>query len=138
EGASIPRPSPPESAPSEQVGERERRARELADRLLEGLPAERRERADEQQARWLLAHLLDWHRREEKAPWWEYFRLQELSDDELMEEKAGLAGLEFVARVGGKKAPIDRYRFPSQDTGIRRGKKLHLPLPAGEEFGAVE
>ena len=26
--------------------------------------------------RWLLAFLIDWHHREEKANWWEFFRLQ--------------------------------------------------------------
>ena len=89
-------------------------------------------------ARWLLAHLLDWHRREEKAPWWEYFRLREMSEEELLDETAAIAGLEFVERLPFEgKAPIDRYRFPAQETGIRAGDKLHLPLPEGREFGEV-
>ena len=51
------------------------------------------ERDGVQQARWILAHVLDWHRREEKAVWWEYFRLAELPAEDLLEERAGLAGL---------------------------------------------
>ena len=48
---------------------------ELADRLTAGVPADPEERDEEQQARWILANILDWHRRELKAVWWEYFRL---------------------------------------------------------------
>ena len=36
--------------------------------------------------RWLLAFLIDWHHREEKANWWEYFRLQALPEEDLMDE----------------------------------------------------
>jgi len=30
--------------------------------------------------------MLDWYRREKKSFWWEYFRLSELSDEDLLEE----------------------------------------------------
>ena len=39
----------------------------LRDALLDGVPVEPAERTPEQQARWLLAYLLDWHRREDKV-----------------------------------------------------------------------
>ena len=88
---------------------------------------------------WLLAHMLDWHRREEKAPWWEYFRLRELSDEELLDETPALAGLEHVERLpAAGRTPVDRYRFPPQETKIREGDKLHVPLPDGRKFGDVE
>jgi hypothetical protein len=48
-----------------------------------------------------LANVLDWHRREEKAAWWEYFRLRDRSAEELFEEPAALSGPEFVENVGG-------------------------------------
>ena len=32
-----------------------------------------------------LAHILDWHRREKKAKHWEYFRLRDLSEEDLLE-----------------------------------------------------
>ena len=44
------------------------------------------ERTPEQHARWLLAQLLGWHRREDKATWWEFFRLMELTPEELVDE----------------------------------------------------
>jgi uncharacterized protein len=36
--------------------------------------------------------VLDWHRREKKAVWWEYFRLCDLAADDLLDERAGLSG----------------------------------------------
>jgi uncharacterized protein len=103
------------------------------------MPADSIRRTPEQKAIYTLAHLLEFHRREEKAPWWEYFDLQRKSDEELVDESAGLSGLEFVERVGGTaKAPVQRYRFPKQETSIRADHKLHAPLPDGREVGDVE
>src|SRR5262249_12453587 len=105
--------------------------------LTADIPAERSERNDEQQGRFLLANLLDWHRREAKAPWWEFYRLRDLSEDELLAEKAALSGLQFVTRVGGTaKSPIDRYSYPRQDTEVRDDDALHLP--DGTNFGSVD
>ena len=42
-------------------------------RLLEGLPLDAADHDAEQNARWVLAHILDWHRRENKAKWWSSF-----------------------------------------------------------------
>jgi uncharacterized protein len=112
------------------------RVADLARRLTEGVPDDIAERRPEQQARWLLASMLDWHGREKKAVWWEYFRLRDLSVDDLLHERDGLAGLEFVARVGGTdKAPVHRYRFALQDTDIRPDDDLRYL--GGEKFGRV-
>ena len=47
------------------------------------------------------------------AHWWEYFRLRGLTDEELLEERSGISGLEFIRRIGGTEVcPIDRYQFP--------------------------
>ena len=74
-----------------------------------------RERTPEQQARWILAYVLDWHRREEKAVWWEYFRLSALATEDLLEEKAGLANLMFFER-----SRRNRQSARSTATGFRR------------------
>ena len=80
--------------------------------------------------------MLDWHRREKKATWWEYFRLRDLSDEELLEEKAALAGLEFVERIATpKRSVVDRYAFPPQECEIREGDTLH---DSEKRFGTVE
>lgn len=135
-GTPVPRPAPKDGAAPEKLDDRARRVQALMAALTADVPADRAERSDEQQGRWLLAHLLDWHRREAKAPWWEFFRLRDLSEDELLVEKAALSGLHFVARVGGtKRSPIDRYEYPRQDTEVRNGDALHLP--DGTDLGGV-
>jgi len=137
-GAEIPRPRVETGDPSEKVSEREQAARALAERLLAGVPGPRAERTDEQHARWLLAHMLEWHRREDKAPWWQYFELRGMSDEDLLDEMPALSGLELVERVGfEKRLPVDRYRFPAQETSIREESELELPGPDGGSFGEV-
>ena len=135
-GEQVPRPTPQSGEPSETIDERRQRALFLMDKLLQDVPTEREERSDEQQACWLLAYMLEWHRREGKAPWWEFYRLRDLSDEELVDEKGAVSGLRFVERVGGtKRSPIDRYSFQPQETKIRRKNTLHTT--DGEKFGDV-
>jgi uncharacterized protein len=129
EGNDIERPNEDPGDPREDIGEREALAAALAERLRRAVPEDPAERDEEQRARALLAHLLDWHRREEKAAWWEFYRLRELPDDELLDETAALSGLEHVERVSAKRTVVDRYRFPAQETAIRKGDKLNVPLP---------
>jgi uncharacterized protein len=136
-GLAIPRPELQGGDPSEAVDEQQRRVQELYDRLAGDLSPDPGERDPEQQARWLLANMLDWHRREKKATWWEYFRLRGLSDEELLEERAALAGLEFVERVATpKKSVVDRYVFPPQECEIREGDTLYGK--DGKRFAKVE
>jgi uncharacterized protein len=138
-GAAIERPPDEPGEPSEEVGEREARTRALAERLRQGVPDDAAERTGEQKARWLLSNLLDWHRREEKTAWWEYFRLRELADDDLLDENGALAGLEFEAELPAPgRSVVHRYRFPGQEFAIRKGDELHLPMPDGRAFGSVE
>ena len=69
--------------------------------------------------------MLDWHGREKKAVWWEYFRLRDLSAEDLLHERAGLAELTFLEQAGGTaRATIHRYKFALQDTDIRPEGKL--------------
>ncbi|MGH1347551.1 MAG: TM0106 family RecB-like putative nuclease [Nannocystales bacterium] len=135
-GEDVPRPVPRDAEPSEEVDERQQQVLALMQQLLRDVPVDREERSEEEHARWLLAHMLGWHRREGKVPWWEYFRLAELDEEELMDERAGVAGLEFVEPAGGTaKCPIHRYRFPSQDTAVRDEDELHTGVDA--KFGKV-
>ncbi|MEX2110727.1 MAG: TM0106 family RecB-like putative nuclease [Gemmatimonadaceae bacterium] len=141
-GTDIPRPKPPEEKP-EKLTDRDIRVRDLRARLLKDVPEDRLERNDEQQARWLLAYLLDYHRREDKAVWWEYYRLRELPEEDLFDEPQAIAGMSFVSRVGINRhattgnptGPVtDRYSFPAQEMEIERGD---LKLKDGSTFGSV-
>jgi len=136
QGVSVPRPTPPEAAPGEALTDWQLKIAELIARLTADVPIDKLERTPEQHARWLLAHTLDWHRREQKAVWWEYFRLSGLATDDLLEERAGLSGLNFVGPQGGSsKAPIHRYTFPPQETEIRGGEDLNNL--GGTKLGSV-
>ena len=99
----------------------------VREKLLHNLDADRAKRNTADQAQWLLAQMLEFHRREVKSPWWEFFRLSELSDDELMDERNAIAGLQFVKRIGGTdKAPIHRYTFPFQEIALHPGDELQV------------
>jgi predicted RecB family nuclease len=125
-GAPIPRPIPPESRPPEQLGERLARAGALAQALTADLPLAR---SRDEQARWVLAQLLAWHRREDKVAWWELFRLDGMSEEELLDERDGIAGLEHEQRLRttSRGTVVDRYRFPPQDTDVSPGDELLEP-----------
>jgi hypothetical protein len=143
-GTAVPRPTPKEGDASEKVDERAQRTAALRARLLRGVPEASADQTQEQHARWLLAYLLDWHRREDKAGWWEYFRLRDLPEEDLFDEPQAIAGLVHVTRVGvvpniktGKPtgSVIDRYQYPIQEMEIRRKHKLKLR--DGKKFGDV-
>ena len=136
-GVELPRPELKDGEASEAVEEAAEETRAVMERLLEGVPPDPEERSDEEQARWLLAHLLEWHRREEKAAWWEYFRLRDLPLEDYHEERSALAGLEFADTVGGtERRPVNRYRFPAQDHDVRR--RDEICMPEGDCIGTVD
>jgi predicted RecB family nuclease len=121
-GAELPRPELRSGEASEQVAEAAEETLQVMAALLEGVPVDAAERSEEQHARWLMAQLLEWHRREEKAAWWEYFRLLDLPLEDYDDERSALAGLAFVETVGGSpRKPIHRYAFPPQEHDVRRG-----------------
>ncbi|MCB8933068.1 MAG: TM0106 family RecB-like putative nuclease [Chthonomonadaceae bacterium] len=118
-GQEIPRPVV-EEVETPELDERRVRVQTLIEALTEGTPVEEKERTAEQQAKWLLAHSLDYYWRESKVEFWERYRLKDLGYDEYADERCALADLEFVGEVGGTaKAPIHRYRFPVQECQLR-------------------
>jgi len=137
-GESIPRPVLKEGAASEKLTARQLKVQSLVATLTKDIPLDPESRTENQQASWLLAHLLDWHRREAKAPWWEFFRLRDLAQDELLDERAAISGLTFLARIGGTaKCPIDQYAYPHQETEVREGHDVYLP-GGDKSFGKIE
>ena len=100
------------------------------------MPVSEDDRDTEQQARWILANVLDWHRREDKAVWWEYFRLSDLTIEELLDERNALSELTFIAEVGGTaRVPIHRYGFPVQETSLRGNESLNSR--GGDSLGSL-
>src|SRR5262249_47318728 len=63
--------------------------------------------------------------------------LAALATDELLDERAALAGLRYTGTVGGTpRAPIHRYSFPPQETDLRGHEELRAR--GGEKFGTIE
>ena len=110
---------------------------------MAGVPLAASEPAHPDHQRWLLAYLIDWHHREEKAEWWEFFRLRELPEEDLLDEPKAIAGLVHVEEVGpflGKNGKptgsiIQRYRFPLQEVELTEGDRLRRQ--DDQSFGEV-
>jgi predicted RecB family nuclease len=127
-GQPLPRPATKSGARSENLEAELGEIRTVMRRLLDGLPVNEAEWTEEQRARWLSAQMLEWHRREEKSAWWEYFRLLDLTDEELQEDKSALGGLRYLGEVDRiDRSIIYRYRFPPQDHAIDPGTSTRDP-----------
>jgi predicted RecB family nuclease len=142
-GADIARPTlaPPEPPP--QLDEKQKSTEALRRQLLEGIEGPPSPGTAEH-GRWLLAYMLDFHRREEKSGWWKYYALVESTDEELMDEPDAVVGLEHCERTeivcdsrNGRPTGtvVDRYRYPLQEMEIEKGDQLRCSDE--QSFGKV-
>ena len=133
----VPRPTSEDPQPSADVSKKRAEARAREDALRLGIPADPSERSQEQQGRWLLAGLVDWHEREAKPQWWDYYRLVEASMEDLLADGSALADLEFVGDFGAiKKSRIHRYRYDAaQEFKVKSGDN---PIDPATGKGAGE
>jgi uncharacterized protein len=68
---------------------------------------------------WLTAQLLDYHQREAKPQWWEWFFHLELSDDELVEDGDTIGGLRLAGEPQlDKGSLVYPFSFPPQEHKI--------------------
>ncbi len=112
-GHEVPRPGPPEE-PDKPPSPRDERIRDLVERLLASVPlvADQRRADPALQGTWLLANLLEWHRREEKVEWWAFFDRCSRSDAELAEDEEAIGQLTWVGEVDRPRQSVrHRYRF---------------------------
>jgi uncharacterized protein len=130
-GLEVPRPPlQPEAAAPQTPTEKQLEVAQLVERLTDGVPEEPLERSTAQHARWLLAQLLDWHRREDKAFWWRFFELAGMTDEELVDEREPLGRVELLEDLGpasNQGARLERYRYPLQDHAIKVGRQVINP-----------
>jgi hypothetical protein len=121
-GLPVPRPVDRVDVVPREVTDAEARVHALVDRLAAGVPDDPAERTAAEHARWLLAQLLGWHRREDKSMWWEFHRLMDLTPVELVDEDDPIGLLEPVDPVGDERKgkQVWRYRFPEQELDLGR------------------
>jgi predicted RecB family nuclease len=145
DGHAIARPTTKPPEPPQRVSDLQTRVEALRARLVADVPEDALQRTDAQHTQWLLAYLLDWHRREDKVAWWEYYRLRDLPEEDLFDEPQAITGLEFVGRLGdvlnrktGRPTGtiIDRYGYPPQEMEIREDDELKLKDES--KFGDVD
>lgn len=140
-GTAVPRPEDKTAESEKPVPEVQQQAVALRQRLLASIPDEALDPAHPDHPKWLLAFLIDWHRREVNAEWWEYFRLRDLPEDELLDEGDAVAGLQFVEQVeevlSKKGKPtgslVHRYSYPQQDIEVKK----RLKRMDGTDFGEI-
>jgi uncharacterized protein len=121
-GTTLPRPAAPE-VPEDKT---DPEVQSLRTALLDGVPQNDRSQVEE--ARALLADLLEFHRRDVKPKWWRYFHLKDLSADELMEEPDAIGGLEFAGTGEQvKRSTLFLYRYPPQEHGFNDGEVVEDP-----------
>jgi predicted RecB family nuclease len=103
--------------------------------LMEGVLAPQTEEeyalmTEDHRARYLLANLLAYHRREEKPVWWAFFDRCENVDTLLEFDKDAIAGLQFcddVEPVKEQRSWLYTYTFPDQHYKLCAGDKGHDP-----------
>ncbi|SDC77051.1 uncharacterized protein SAMN05660690_2479 [Geodermatophilus telluris] len=102
---------------SETTGPAERSEAELAELALVGRLQEA--------GHGLLADLVQWHRREARPGWWEFFSRTDLDDAALVEDGTVLGGLSAPVEIGTeKRSKLYALGFPTQDTKLSVGSKV--------------
>lgn len=138
-GTEFQRPPLKTGEAGENIQQHDTRSQALYHALTAKLPEDRNNWSEEDKAKWLLAHQIDYFRREDKSAWWEYFRVHELEYDELLDERKALTGLQFVSvqpKTGKDRNETHRYTFPSQEASFDEGDKI--VEVKGEEIGTVK
>ncbi len=122
-GRPVPRPAARQGELPADLTEAQAHVQALANTLAD-VPTDPLQRSAQQQATWLLAQLLGWHRREDKSMWWEFFRLMGLTADELVDESAAIGRLEPIEPLDEvtRNKQTWRYRFPAQDFDLGNGE----------------
>lgn len=92
---------------------------------------------DEARAVRLLLDLMNWHRREHAPAWLEYFAMRDLSDDEFVEHREALGGLQLLFDDSGDggsttRPASRRFSFPlGQEHRIKFGDEVESPTWKG-------
>jgi predicted RecB family nuclease len=136
-GAPVGRPEGVERGASETLHEKVEATQSMAAALVDGVPELLEHRTAEQQARWLLAPVLSYHRRENKVGWWRHFDQLAMTPEELENDTYALGPLvQIGSREEGARV-IERYRFEPQEHRIGKDDKPLNPQVRNDRGWAV-
>ncbi len=122
-GAPVERPAVVERGTPENVHEKVAAAQEMAAALVAGVPEVLEQRTAAEQAKWLLAPVLSYHRRESKVGYWRYFDQLAMTPEELENDTYALGPLvQIGSREDGTRV-IERYGFEPQEHRIGKDDK---------------
>jgi uncharacterized protein len=98
--------------------------------------------AQEGDPRWLLAHLLYYHRREGKSAWWEWFHHLGLVGVEFEEDDDTIGGLELLSEEPDIRSIVYTLAFPPQDhkiggAGVDPATQKAYDVTVDDEQGVV-
>jgi len=111
-GWTLPRPQRRSGDPSEGLANTNAETQALVAQLTDGVPVDPVARSPDAAARWLLAQLLDWHRREDKSAWWAFYDRQAKTDDDLVDDAEAIGCIRHLGAVRSeKKSAVHRYAF---------------------------
>jgi predicted RecB family nuclease len=117
----------------------EEKAEALAER--EALRAALLHGAEVGEERWLVAQLLEYHQREARPVWWQFFRRLEATEEELRDwDSEALAGLEPTDDPPEhvKKSLVHTLRFPPQQHKLSAGNVVDPDTEKSEEIVSVD
>ncbi len=137
-GQDVPRPAPLSPEAPAALSDADARVAQVAAALTGGIAEDagvpRSDASPDDRARWLLAQLLSFHRREAKVAFWNFFHLMDMTRDELVDNDDALGGLQFVSmsepwRKGlrGGWYRTATYRFPPQEHDLSEHSDLYDP-----------
>jgi predicted RecB family nuclease len=108
-------------------------------RLVDGLPADRRQWTPDHHVAELTWQLLDFHRRADKPGWWELFARMDKDEDELVEDPECLGGLVLDPRNPPRRearSTVYTYLAPEQETKLATGQEA-TRCDTGESIGTI-
>ncbi|MFO1541194.1 MAG: TM0106 family RecB-like putative nuclease, partial [Chloroflexota bacterium] len=139
-GVPLPRPPVPTGERSEEREEADATLRALIDRLTDGVPEDPVARAADPDgaARWLLAQLLGFHRREGKSAWWRFHELMHMNDTQLLAERDAIADLVPVGQPELRRNGNGTwtFRYAPQVHGLKEGWSYYDPNLAQAQAAA--
>lgn len=144
--AGLPWRAPPEQRPADEAAApsrvqiREQRLSHWRARLVDVLPADRKDWTTEDELSELVWQLLDFHRRADKPGWWALFARMDMSEEELLDDPECLVGLQLDPDEPprqDRRSIVYTYIVPEQETKLATGDQC-TRCDTAQNIGTLE